>query len=608
MVFVVLFIDLNSVKFRILRLILILLSICTFQMVVLDEAFADNQINSEGAIKQAGEKFKEESEKNSPSNSYLPPSLNSSPFNSKLKGRTDHQSSQDGQELAIKINSVVLQGAFALKEDALQGCYKSILGQTVGEKDLAGLSDCITQRYIKAGFSLSRAVIPPQDVEGGHLKVKVIEGYISNVKFEGGDAERFGVSRFAAPLLEQRPITQSHLERHLFLISDLPGVSLEDTALEEIGEMSGAFELTITIKTWQVWSGSELDNRGDDAIGPYQSYQNVSLNSLLGLGETVQFSYSSILGSSDELNYGLVSFDLPLNVHGMRLSAFLSGSVSEPDDFRKLLNTKFKTLDGGVNLEWNLIRAREKSLWVGAGIWAKNSQEQNDFGTYIDDTLHGLNFYVRFNNNDRWGGENLLYVNLRQGLDLGNVTDDSDFDKSRFDGEGVFSKLYVDYTRNQVVNDQWSLFFTSALQLTGNPVLSSQEFYFGGSRFGRAYESGIVSGDGGAAASLEIRYSESLENEWLNGVQLYGFADIGTVWDRGNDFIDGAVLSSAGFGVRLYMNYGIEADIAAAFPIDDDGLSEANDAEFFFRLSRNYKLSELRFDKPLSMLDDMYRK
>jgi hemolysin activation/secretion protein len=569
---------------------------------------AYSQSSSEGAIKQAGENFEEQSKKNSPKKSYLPPSMEGSPFANSSDDSVDEPSSHDPQSLQIKINSVVFKGATVFSEREFGHCSEGIIGQTVGESELVQLSDCVTQHYVLAGYSLSRAVIPEQDVNGGRLVVKVIEGYISNVKFAGGDAEKSGVSRFAAPLLEQRPITQTHLERHLFLISDLPGVSLKDTALEEIGEMSGAFELTITIKTWQLWSSSELDNRGSDAIGPYQSYQNVSLNSLLGLGETIEFSYSSIVDSTDELNFGLVSLDLPLNVHGMRLTAFLSGSVSEPDDFSKIFNTRYKSLEGGVNLDWNLIRKREHSLWVGAGVWAKNNQEQNDFGTYIDDTLHGLSFYLRFNKNDQWGGENFFYANLRQGLDLGNVSRKGDVGLSRFDGDGEFTKLYFDYSRNQIINQNWSLFFTGALQLSSHGLLSSQEFYFGGSRFGRAYESGVVSGDGGAAASLELRYSRDLDFGLLNGVQLYGFADVGTVWDRGNDFIDDAVLSSAGFGARLYFDYGIEADIAAAFPIDDADLTEAKDAEFFFRLSRSYKLSELRFDQPLSMLREAYKK
>lgn len=569
--------------------------------------FAQSDKTSEGVLKQAIENFEESGEKNSSSSNYLPPSLDvlNNSSNEKLR---QERAVPHGGELAIHIRSVTLDGGTVFKTSDLSYCYSELIRKTVNEIHLANLTDCLTSHYHKAGYSLSRAIIPPQDVAGGRLVIRIVEGYISNVKFEGGDPDQFGIRKFSTPLMKPKPLTQAHLERYLLLISDAPGVNLEDTSLEEQGEMTGAFELTISIKTWQVWSGSEIDNRGSDSIGPYQSYQNLALNSLFGFGESIQFSYSSILDSMDELNFGAVSIDLPLNVHGMRLSAFLSGSVSKPNDDRKLTNTEFKTLDAGVNLNWNLLRTRESNLWVGAGIWARNNQEQNDFGTYVDDTLHGLSFYLRFNKNDKWGGENFFYANLRQGLDLGNVSKEGDIDLSRYDGDGEFTKFYADVSRNQVINDNWSLYFSGVIQLASHSLLSSQEFYFGGSRFGRAYESGVVSGDGGAAASLELRYSRDLDFGLLNGVQLYGFADVGTVWDRSNDFVDDAVLSSAGFGARLYFDYGIEADIAAAFPIDDADLTEAKDAEFFFRLSRNYKLSELRFDQPLSMLREAYQK
>lgn len=586
-----------------LKRLFCLVVLCCFSLPV----SAQSNKTSDGALKQAKEKFDQGSEKNSPLSNYLPPSVDG--LNSSVVEEPEQKPTQSDQgQLEIYIKTVTLQGGTVFKPSVLAYCYSDLLRTTVNETHLANITDCLTSHYQKAGYSLSRAIIPPQDVAGGRLLIRIVEGYISNVRFEGGDPDQFGIRKFSTPLMKPKPLTQAHLERYLLLISDAPGVSLEDTSLEEQGEMTGAFELTISIKTWQVWSGGEIDNRGSDSIGPYQSYQNLALNSLFGFGESIQFSYSSILDSMDELNFGAVSIDLPLNVHGMRLSAFLSGSVSKPNDDRKLTNTEFKTLDAGVNLNWNLLRTRESNLWVGAGIWARNNQEQNDFGTYVDDTLHGLSFYLRFNKNDKWGGENFFYANLRQGLDLGNVSKEGDIDLSRYDGDGEFTKFYADVSRNQVINDNWSLYFSGVIQLASHSLLSSQEFYFGGSRFGRAYESGVVSGDGGAAASLELRYSRDLDFGLLNGVQLYGFADVGTVWDRSNDFIDDAVLSSAGFGARLYFDYGIEADIAAAFPIDDADLTEAKDAEFFFRLSRNYKLSELRFDQPLSMLREAYQK
>ena len=576
-------------------------------IVVSFPAFAQSTSTSEGALKQAKEKFDQGGEKNSPLSNYLPPSIDdlNSSANDDLRKETTEPADA---ELAIFIRSVSIKGGTVFKDEELDYCSTKVVGKTVSETDLAGLSDCLTQHYQKAGYSLSRAIIPPQDVNGGRLIVRIVEGYISHVTFKGGNADQFGVRKFASPLMEQKPLTQAHLERYLLLISDAPGVSLEDTSLEEQGEMSGAFELTIHIKTWQLWSGSEIDNRGSTSIGPYQSYQNFALNSLFGLGESLQFSYSSILDSTDELNFGVVSIDIPLNVHGMRLSAFLSGSVSKPDDERKLTHTRFKTLDAGINFNWNLLRTRESNLWVGAGIWARNNQEQNDFGTYVDDTLHGLSFYLRYNKNDEWGGENFFFANLRQGLDIGNASQKGDFNLSRYDGDGEFTKLYLDVARNQVIDDNWSIYLSGVLQLSNRSLLSSQEFYFGGSRFGRAFESGVVSGDAGAAGSIELRYSKDVEFGLLNAVQLYGFADIGTIWDRGNDYVDGAVLSSAGVGARLYFDYGIEADLAAAFPIDDDDYSDAKDTEFFFRVSRNYKLSEIRLDQPLSMLREAYQK
>ncbi len=561
------------------------------------------QSNSDALIQQTKEKLGSEAEKNKPKNSYLPPGVADGPFSSRAGTKK-----QGENELAIKIRRVRVKGATIFSADELAGCYRSLIGRTIGENELATLTDCITDIYHKAGYNLSRAVVPPQDVDKGRLIVQVIEGYVFEVKFEGVDAARFRADRFAQPIMAERPLKLETLERQLLLISDIPGFGLKDTLLEEAGEMTGRFVLTIVAESWDVWSGAEIDNRGSDSIGPYQSFQSVSLNSLLGFGETIGIGYSSIVDSFDELHFGTASLTIPLNEYGLTLSAYISSSVSQPNDIRKTINTKFKTIDGGVNLQWAALRTRKTSLWVGGGIWARNNKDENDFGTYVKDKLQGISLFARLQHEDRFKGITYIYANLKGGLDLGDSSEKGDANLSRFDGDGEFTRFNLDVTRLQVIDDNWSLLLSGSLQLGSEGLLSSQEFYFGGARFGRAYESGVVSGDSGAAASVELRYTRNIESDYMNGFQLYAFADIGSIFDDGNSFANGALLSSAGAGVRLYLPYGFEADMSVAFPIDDDDLSNAKDEEYYFRVSRSFKLDEFRLDKPRSWFQGAFKK
>lgn len=575
-------------------------AVCFYGLNGVEGAVAQGSISAEAAVKNAEEKLEEASPEKTNKNSYLPPSISSDTF---VPQEPRRASGGDG-ELAIKLRAVKLRGATVIDGGELAVCYQEFIGRTVNENHLATITDCMTKQYHDAGYSLSRAVIPPQDAEGGRVEVRIIEGFISRVIVDGGDGERFRINKMAAPLMAERPIKYKTLERQLLLISDISGVALEDTEMAEVGEMSGAFELTLKVKTWQLWSGSEIDNRGTKEIGPHQSYSNYAFNSLLGQGETISFGYSSIVGSFDELNFGTVGVDLPIGIEGMRLSAYVAASRSEPsDEYRKNRETKFDTLEGGVNLNMAVVRSRETSFWAGGGVWSRDNSEKNKFGRYINDKLRGITLFARLQHEDRFGGNNYLSANFRRGLDLGGSSEKGDNYLSRFDGDGEFNRFVVDYVRYQPLDEHWAIKFSGIVQLGSEGLLSSQEFYFGGSRFGRAYESGVVSGDSGAAASLELQYTHNLEMDWLKTVQFYGYADIGSIFDDGNSYLNGALLSSAGGGVRLYFDYGIEADIAATFPLDDDGLSDADSTEFFFRVSRSYKLDEISLDRGLALFD-----
>lgn len=52
------------------------------------------------------------------------------------------------------------------------------------------------------------------------------------------------------------------------------------------------------------------------------------------------------------------------------------------------------------------------------------------------------------------------------------------------------------------------------------------------------------------------------------------------------------LISSAGGGARIYFDYGLSAELEVAFPLDDGGFEDVDDVEFFFKVSRNFKLNE----------------
>src|SRR4051812_43521015 len=93
----------------------------------------------------------------------------------------------------IDLRAVVLTGAHTIPRQAIATVYQPYLGKKVSQADLAAIAAGISELYREAGFHLSRAIVPPQDIQAGTVRIQVIEGSICDLVLKGDNADRFGV-------------------------------------------------------------------------------------------------------------------------------------------------------------------------------------------------------------------------------------------------------------------------------------------------------------------------------------------------------------------------------------------------------------------------------
>src|SRR5690606_33051776 len=117
-------------------------------------------------------------------------------------------------------------------------------------------------------------------------------------------------------------------------------------------------------------------------------------------------------------------------------------------------------------------------------------------------------------------------------------------------GDGTFTKLNLDLTRTQSLPNNFSLYAAASGQYAFQPLLAAEQYSLGGIGFGRAYDPAELSGDHAAAAKLEIRYGQAIDDPLMESYQVYGFYDIGRVWYRQSPGNTDKSLSSLGAGVR----------------------------------------------------------
>ncbi len=112
-----------------------------------------------------------------------------------------------------------------------------------------------------------------------------------------------------------------------------------------------------------------------------------------------------------------------------------------------------------------------------------------------------------------------------------------------------------------------SLRIDGEAQVASRALLSSEEFGFGGSAFGRGYSVREATGDNALAGAIELRIDVD-PRDLLHSLQLYGYGDAGKVWNFNSN--DDRLLATAGVGLRSQITPSLGFGIELGMPVDTD--------------------------------------
>jgi hemolysin activation/secretion protein len=467
----------------------------------------------------------------------------------------------------LVLRMVSVDGANAIAPDALARAYQAYLGKKVSQADLAAMADAISEAYRAAGFHLSRAIVPPQDVAAGHIRMRVIEGSIAELVIKGEGAETFGVRAALQPVLAESPARLDTLQRQLLLLNDRPGLRIIETQLEEIGAATGRFRLIVQVQTWRVYLSAGLDNLGSASVGPWQAYSTAAFNSLGVAGDTLAINLATVPNDPSELKFGRIAYEMPIGIDGIRVGGSAFHSDVHPGDERRQFDTRTRTDNAELRASFVPLKSQTSSLAFTLAAAITEASSDDVLGTIYHDRVRTLGLSADYRLQDSFKGMNYLTVGFRQGLNVLGASQEGDDFLSRDGASGQFSVLNAWYTRLQTLDDAWSVKLFGAGQFASAPMLLSQQFYLGGAAFGRGYGGAEISGDNGVAGSLEIRFDQAVNFAYLSRYQLYGFFDTGAVWSHGDGWLDGASLASVGAGIRLTLHDQLQLGLAVAKPL-----------------------------------------
>lgn len=496
------------------------------------------------------------------------------------------------------LTAVEITGATAIDAAALSDAYGPYIGLKLSQADLLALAAAVTERYRGAGYHLSRAIIPPQDLAGGRLRLQLVEGVIEEIIVNGTVTPDFGLEALLAPVAAERPSRLSTLERQLLLANDRPGLRVTDTALDEIGTATGRFRLTVTAQSWRVFSASGVDNTGSEAVGPWQASASLAFNSIVVAGDSLVIAGSMVPNASKEMRFGRVAYDMPVGVSGLRVGVSASRSEVWPGDTRRQFRTYSQAETYEARIAYAPLLTQRHSLWLTAALGVSDVVEKDMFGKSFSDRIGLASLTADYRLQATADSATYVSATYRQGLGLIDPTPTSANWLSRAGASPHFSLLNASLTHYHAFGQNWSVKLAAAGQIASGPLLTSQQFYLGGLSYGRGFNGGWISGDDAIAGSAELRYDYTQGLTFMKGIQLYGFMEGGAARTQLQPGHLDQTLISAGAGVRIFVNDDLQFGVALAKPIAENGLVRADrGVSVLFSLSNILRFCPDRPDK-----------
>lgn len=492
-------------------------------------------------------------------------------------------------EKVFTLNGVVLDGSTVYAQPDVDGFAKGYVGEKVSFADLNAISQAMTRDYREKGYVFSRVILPPQKIDGGVVHYQAIEGRVTDVQIEGDFKDQTHlIQRIADQIKSDGPSNTADIERYLLLIDDLPGITAR--SLMRPSDVPGGGTLIITIVQDRVEGSVGIDNRGSTYLGRGRATAVAAFNSLFGIHDRTTLR-GIVTENTNELRFGDITHEEQVGTEGMRVKARYAITATEPGNELKALDVNGRTHLFDLQALYPVIRSRQYNFNLIGGFTAINSTSDILGSQVAEDRLRYAHAGGRFDFTDALSGVNQFEISMAKGLDIFNPTEDAATGRSRSNGEHDFVRYNLEAERLQDLPGDFSFHVAFSGQYSPDVLLASEEFAVGGDAYGRAYDSGEITGDSGAAASFELRYGGHVDNRFLNAYELYSFYDLGTVWNHNPSVSENAndSLASVGLGVRFNAIYETSGYLELGKPLTHEVGADGNkDARVFFSLSKRF--------------------
>jgi hemolysin activation/secretion protein len=470
--------------------------------------------------------------------------------------------------LKVYVKAIHLNGNSVFSSEELAPVIAPYQGRTLDSDDLQAVRQALTLFYVNRGYINSGALIPDQKVEGGVIRMQIVEGRLTGIELAGNVWLRDGYIRNRVESKDDPVLDVNRLQDKLQILQQ---DSLIDRLSGELrpGRHRGEAVLRLDVKERRPYElGVSFNNRRSPTVGSLRGEVYGTLLNLTGYGD----SLGARFGKNEGLEDISAFYSLPLTAKDTRLRLYHDHSDAEvvEEEFKKL-DIVSRTDNFGLGISHPFYRTPSQQFLAEVRFERRQSQ------TFLLNQPYAFSPGVRLNGKSdvsvvrfgqEWLSRNLNEVlALRSTFNVGLDAFGATVNRSGPDGR-FFAWLGQFQWLRRLGSTDMQLLVRADLQLAADPLLPLEKFGVGGMYTVRGYRENLLVRDNGCAASVELRVPVArVPLPWLSErpedgrIQLAPFFDFGWSQDIGKGVEASDTLYSVGIGARWDPHRSINAQL-----------------------------------------------
>lgn len=460
--------------------------------------------------------------------------------------QSQQQTEQRAAEQTIYVTAITTTPSAILTFNEIKAITGKYEGRSVTITELFQAVQAINALYAEKQYITSKAILQPQQIAEGIVKIDLVEGRIGKIIVEGNKTTSEEYIKDRINLKPGEFVRLDALNEVIYRFNQTNDIQLQVEL--KAGELPGTTDCIFRIAEPNV-SQTVLfaDNSGRDTIGLYRAGLSYIHNSLTGSRDKL-----AITGlTSNGTTAGAIVYSKAIDTQGTKLSlSYDSNQITIVSGPLQSLDVQGDSSDIGLVLNHpKIVRPDFKLELIAEGHKKKST-------TYFaDEPLleTKLNTFV-VGVATQYNQKNSVLYN-RQDMTRGFVDGGKPFTKYNF---YVVQQKALEKNRliTLRVNGQW----TGTHDL---PLPSSEQFTIGGSGTVRGYQEGFASGNKGYLVSAEYSFPTHSST-----IRALAFMDHGGVypyagnWESGNTY-----LTSVGLGANISFSPQTSARVYLAAPL-----------------------------------------